>query len=60
MNRPLLKLPPRQTHSNRRARNAFRAWVIFELNKRGANLPDCPKYAAIRDAIERLGIGPAR
>jgi hypothetical protein len=57
MQRPILKLPPkdkRRTHSNRRARNQFRAWLISELNKRGAMLPEIPKYVQIRDAVERI------
>jgi hypothetical protein len=62
MKRPLLCLSPSQkaARSSRRARNQFRAWVVSELNKRGANLEHCPKYVEIRDAIEKFGIGPTR
>jgi hypothetical protein len=38
----------------RRCRNQFRAWLVYELNARGANLPKEPKYSALREALERL------
>jgi hypothetical protein len=38
----------------RRCRNQFRAWLVYELNQRGANLPRDPQYAALRVAVETL------
>jgi len=50
------KLP--QPGKFKRSRNEFKAWLIFELSKRGAQFgTDRPSYAALRDAIEQFGIG---
>lgn len=38
----------------RRCRNQFRAWLVYELNARGANLPREPQYSALREALERM------
>jgi hypothetical protein len=38
----------------RRCRNQFRAWLVYELNTRGANLPQQPNYSALREALERF------
>lgn len=35
---------------HRRSRNEFRAWLIWELNKRGANLPPNPTYLQLQAA----------
>jgi hypothetical protein len=51
-----LTLKPR-SHSNRRARNQFKAWCIHAVNARGAELGDYPSYPDLRDAIERFGMG---
>lgn len=41
-------------------RREFRAWLIYELNKRGADLPPNPEYTRLREAIERHLLGDAR
>lgn len=41
-------------------RREFRAWLIFELNKRGADLPANPEYTRLREAVERLLLGDPR
>jgi hypothetical protein len=48
-----IPIPPRQPLRHR-ARNQFRAWLIYELNKRGANLEPQPKYADLYEAVDRL------
>lgn len=35
---------------HRRSRNEFRAWLIWELNKRGANLSPNPTYLQLQAA----------
>lgn len=41
-------------------RREFRAWLIHELNKRGADLPANPEYTRLREAVERLLLGDPR
>lgn len=36
-----------------RGRNQFRAWLILQLNLRGAGLPPDPPYKQLRDATRR-------
>lgn len=43
--------PPRDNY--RRQRGEFRAWLIWQLNLRGANLPPAPKYSELKSAVER-------
>lgn len=41
-------------------RREFRAWLIYELNRRGADLPPNPEYSRLREAVERLLFGDPR
>lgn len=45
--------PPKRADFRRR-RNEFRAWLIYELNQRGADLPPRPSYDSLRDAVESI------
>lgn len=36
-----------------RGRNQFRAWLILQLNLRGARLPADPPYKQLREATRR-------
>lgn len=44
----------------KRARNQFRAWLIWQLNQRGEKLPPNPKYVDLVAAIERRLLNPER
>lgn len=41
-------------------RREFRAWLIYELNRRGADLPPNPEYSRLREAVERVLFGDPR
>ncbi|HKO88761.1 MAG TPA: hypothetical protein VJU83_09635 [Burkholderiales bacterium] len=44
----------------RRRRNEFRAWLIWQLNLRGANLSDRPDYGDLQAAVEKYFLEPTR
>lgn len=37
----------------KRQRNQFKAWVLWQLQLRGADLPERPSYRQIQVALER-------
>jgi hypothetical protein len=50
MSSPSLRAP---AAAYKRQRNQFKAWLIWQLNLRGANLPARPSYRALQVAVNR-------
>lgn len=57
MNNPVRRHQGAKVYKPRRE---FRAWLIFELNKRGADLPPNPTYEKLREAVELRLFGGAQ
>jgi len=66
MQRKILTLRPSSPKAPKlgkykRSRNEFKAWVTFELLRRGATFETAtPSYTELRDAIEKYGLGGRR
>ncbi len=40
--------------NQKRARNQFKAWITWRLNRHGAKLPHNPSYKDLQEAVERF------
>lgn len=47
-------MPSRPQFGQQTSRMQFRAWLIWKLNQRGANLGPRPSYKDLQDAVTRL------
>ena len=54
----LIQPTPQFTPNFRRRRAEFRAWLIWQLNLRGAGLCDRPDYGDLQAAVEKYFLEP--
>jgi hypothetical protein len=47
-------MPSRPQYGQNTSRMQFRAWLIWQLNQRGAKLAPRPSYKDLQTAVERI------